>query len=77
MSGKELKEILKEKIDYVQDEALIQRLLDMVNEEAVPYKLNESQRRSIERGLEDVRAGRVVSNEDVQKELDEWLGKDE
>ncbi len=30
-------------------------------------------RKQIERGLRDVEAGNTVSNEDVMREIDEWL----
>lgn len=77
MSKAELKEQLKQRINLIDDEPFLQKILDMVNEEAPVYKLSDAQRASIQRGLDDVKAGRVTSDEDFQKELDEWLGKDE
>ena len=73
-------EIQKEQLQYriknIDDEKLIQKILNMVNEEAPIYKLSDAQRAAVQRGLDDVKAGRVTSDEDFQKELDEWLGEE-
>lgn len=74
MSKKEFqKEQLHFRIEAIEDEKLLQKILDMVNEEAPVYNLSEAQRTAIQRGLDDVKAGRVISNEQAEKELDEWL----
>ncbi len=74
MSKKEFqKEQLHFRIEAIEDEKLLQKILDMVNEEAPVYKVSDAQRVAIQRGLDDVKAGRVISNEQAEKELDEWL----
>jgi predicted transcriptional regulator len=40
------------------------------------FQLTEGQIAGIKSGLADVKAGRLTSNEDFQKELDEWLSKE-
>ena len=37
------------------------------------YCLTEGQIAGVKSGLADVKAGKLMSNEDFQKELDEWL----
>jgi predicted transcriptional regulator len=49
---------------------VIQNMPDDVSEEDVMYAMYI--RRSIELGMEDYRAGRVVSSEDVKKSIDKW-----
>lgn len=70
------KEQLHHKIDAINDERLLQKIIDMVNEETPVYKVSDAQRAAIQRGLDDVKAGRVTSHEDAEKELDEWLGEE-
>lgn len=38
------------------------------------YKLTDEQRASIERGLKDVEEGRVITHEELQKQLKERFG---
>ena len=53
------------------------KILNMVNEEMPVYKLSDAQRASVQRGLDDVKAGRVISDEEAEKELDKWLEEEE
>ena len=71
------KEQLQQRIKNIDDEKLLEKILNIVNEEMPIYKLSEAQRASIQRGLDDVKAGRVTSDEDAEKELDEWLAEEE
>ena len=43
------------------------------NEEVI--QLTPEMIKSIEEGLEDVKAGRVIPHEDVMKEIDNWLNE--
>lgn len=38
------------------------------------YKLTDEQRASIERGLKDVKEGRVISHEELQRQIKEKFG---
>ena len=71
------KESLQEKIKHIDDEKLLEKILNMVNEEMPVYKLSDAQRASVQRGLDDVKAGRVISDEEAEKELDKWLEEEE
>lgn len=52
---------------------MIQRLPDDASLEDIQYHLYVLQK--IERGLQDAAAGRVLSQEEVEKRLDKWLAR--
>ena len=52
---------------------LIERLPDDCTVENVQYHLYVQQK--VERGLEDVRAGRVLSHEEVERRMAKWTDK--
>lgn len=73
MSTLELKrKKLHNHINEIQDEALLQKILKMVEEEE-PLQLSDGQKAAILRGKEDVKTGRVLSHDEAEKELDKWL----
>jgi len=51
--------------------ALIQKLPDDATWEKIAYTVNL--RMKLEQGMADIAAGRVYTNEQVMKEMDEWL----
>ena len=74
MSIEALKTLLVEKIIYSQDERLLENALHIFSaQDQVPLKLNDAQKAMIERGLADVAAGRVISQEQLDREEAEWL----
>ncbi len=52
---------------------LIERLPDDCTVEDVQYHLYVQQK--VERGVEDVRAGRVLSHEEVERRMAKWTDK--
>ncbi len=52
---------------------LIERLPDDCTVEDVQYHLYVQQK--VERGLKDVRAGRVLSHEEVERQMAKWTDK--
>ena len=50
---------------------LIERLDEDVTFEDIIYELYFLQK--VERGLEDVKAGRTIAHEEVRKEFEKWL----
>ena len=52
---------------------LIERLPDDCTVEDVQYHLYVQQK--VERGLEDVRAGRVLSQDEVERPMSKWTDK--
>ena len=55
----------------------VRRLLDQLPDDAslddIQYKIYVRQK--IQRGLEDVEAGRVVSQEQVEQQIEQWFEK--
>ena len=52
---------------------ILDRLPDDATLEQIEYQIYV--RRMIERGLKDVEEGRVVSNDDAERRMDEWIQK--
>jgi predicted transcriptional regulator len=76
MSREELKQILIERIEDVQDDDIleaIQRMLDVSSSSDKIYKLSDQERKSIQASRADIANGRVTSHEDLKKEINEWL----
>ena len=79
MSTPELKKKIRGKLDKIEDKQvleLIYRFVASQEDNSKPYRLTERQITGIKSGLADVKAGRLTSNEDFQKELDQWLIKE-
>jgi predicted transcriptional regulator len=69
------KEQLQKRINDIDDEKLLQKILNLVNEEAPEYKLTETQKESILKGKKDIEEGRFTTNNQLQKEVRKWLKK--
>lgn len=77
MSTIELKKNIISKITETEDLNLLEdvvKVLGMQTESQV-FKLNEKQRADIEAGRTDIRNGKFLTNEEVEKDLDQWLEK--
>ncbi|KAA5544050.1 hypothetical protein [Adhaeribacter rhizoryzae] len=78
MSTVELKERLIHKILHTDSPELlgeILRLLEIENEEVEVVKLSNQQKQAIMKGQEDIKNGHFLTNEQADKEIDEWLNK--
>ncbi|MBL0145486.1 MAG: hypothetical protein IPP48_06725 [Chitinophagaceae bacterium] len=78
MSTIEMKKELIEKIQSTNDEGLLEevyRLLEINNEEIDTIILSDYQKAKIDAGINDMQAGNFLSNEDANKEIEEWLKK--
>lgn len=51
------------------------RLLGTDTDDIEPYKLSPEQRASINKGLKDAKAGKVIPSAEADKAIDEWLSK--
>lgn len=56
--------------DYVLEEILA--LIEFETESGI-YKTSEAEKLSIKRGLEQIKNGELLTNEEVEKESDSWL----
>ncbi len=76
MDLKSEKEKLIDWIRSVKDEATIEKLKlmkDSTTENGWWEELSEAEAASIERGLADVAAGRIIPHEEVKKRYEKWL----
>jgi len=78
MTTIELKKKLIKRINNIEDELLLQevsRLLGFEEDESDIYYFSEEQRKSIEEAQECIKRGEFLTDEEANKEVDEWLGK--
>jgi hypothetical protein len=78
MSREELKEFLHRRIDEVDSEELLKKVivwLDINTGLEEPYELTKAKQQAVQEGLEDYRKGNTTSNEDFKKEVRGWRGK--
>jgi len=78
MSTLELKQKIIEKIESIEDDNLlaeIYRTLEISQADSNIFMLTSAMRFALDEGLEDVKHGRVISNDEANKEIDEWLSK--
>ncbi len=78
MSTIELRRRLIDKIQETENEALLAeayRLLESGTENIEVYKLNDEQRKAISDARDQINSGQFLTNEQSEKEIDEWLDK--
>lgn len=78
MSAIELKERLIEKIQATNDENILEeayRLLELESIEAEIYKFDDDLKREIETARLQINQGQFFTNDQANKEIDEWLNK--
>lgn len=78
MSTTELSKKLIEKINETKDENLLEeayRLLEMEADNLEVYKLSLEQKNVVHESQEQIKKGEFLSNEQSDREIDEWLNK--
>ncbi len=78
MSTVEIRKRLIDKIQNTQDGRILEeayRLLDLEIEDADIYKLNESQKEAIAVARKQIKKGQFLTEDQANKEVDEWLNK--
>ena len=78
MSTLELRNLLLDKIQKTENDALLEevyRLMELESVDIEIYNLSEQQRLAILEAKEQIVNGLFVSDEAFNKEIDEWLGK--
>jgi hypothetical protein len=78
MSTVELRKKLIERIKETEDEKILEeafRLLEMDTNDFEIYKLNEDQKKTIEGSRAQIKNGQFLTDNQVNKDTDEWLGK--
>lgn len=78
MSIIELKQKLHTQIDLIDNDELLEevyRFLELGSFNKDEFLMSEEMKRSIDQGMEDFKAGKLISNEKVKIELNKWLNK--
>lgn len=78
METLELKRQLISKIEIIENDKILEevyRILDIGEEAFEVYKVSEHQRKLLDEANEDIKNGKVTSNEIANKEIEEWLSK--
>ncbi len=78
MSTKEIKQSIVDKIQEVDDENLLEevyRILEIGQLENNRFRLSEAQLKEVSFRLTEMDNGIFLTNEEADKELDEWLKK--
>ena len=73
------KEKIIEKIQNIEDESILEDLLEIIDLEldmvGDTVQLSDDQKSAIDEGLKDIQEGRLYSNEEARKMVDEWMKK--
>lgn len=74
----DLKNILHHKLDIIDDESFLSGLIDLLDakSDVSVYKTTDEQRAKIIEGRDQIAMGDFFTNEQVKKEIDEWLSKE-
>ena len=77
MSSAELKEKLIEHIRKTEDKHLLEEISHLfeLQEPDTIYQLNDQQKKDVSEAKEQIRNKQFLSNEDADKDIDEWLSK--
>ena len=78
MAVKELKNQVKERIELVNDEHLLEEILNFIDFESEKeefYMIPADHQKELEISLEQMKNGDTISNEDVNVKVQKWLLK--
>jgi len=77
MSTLELKLEILDKLKSIEDVGLLKKIMSLLQtaDESKIYHLSEYELNMVKEGEEDIKFGRVISQEDLDKEDLEWLSK--
>ncbi len=78
MSSQEMKNKLFDKIQLTDDDNILEevyRILDVSTQEVDMFILSDDQTASIDEGLRDYEEGRFLTNDEANREIEEWLKK--
>jgi hypothetical protein len=77
MSSADLKEKLINKIQATDDKVLLEELsvLFELQEPDTVYELNDEQKKNIKTGQEQIKSNQFLTDEEANKDVDQWLNK--
>jgi precorrin isomerase len=75
MSTIELRHSIIEKLSLIDDTTFLKAIKTIVESKVSErvYKLSDFQKNRIESGREQLKKGQTISNDVLQKEIDQWL----
>ena len=74
MSTIELKEMIKLRIDQINDEAILDEINAVLNYKSSDIMfLSQEQKMSIAKGQSDIAAGNFIEHNQLFEEIDQWL----
>ncbi|MCX6321005.1 MAG: hypothetical protein NTX93_04260 [Bacteroidia bacterium] len=75
MSTIELRHYITEELSLIDDDSFLKAIKTIIESKANEgvYKLSDFQKKRIESGREQLRKGQSISNDVLQKEIDQWL----
>ncbi len=78
MTQTEIKQEIYSRLDSTNDDSILEIVYDILANQ-IPISddilTNPILNQKIDRGLEDIKHGRLISDEQASKEIEEWLGK--
>lgn len=75
MSTIELKHIIVEHLSHIEDVSFLKAIKTIIESKATEgtYKLSDYQKKRIDLARQQLKSGQTISNDDLQKEVDQWL----
>lgn len=78
MSTVELRHIITEQLNQIEDESFLNALKTIVESKISGgvYQLSDYQKERIKTAREELQAYQTITHNDLQKEVDEWLNEE-
>ena len=75
MSTLELRHHIIEKLSLIDDDSFLNAIKTIIESKvnAGVYKLSDFQKKRLESGRDQLKKGQSISNDTLQKEIDQWL----
>lgn len=75
MSTIELRHIITEQLSHIDDVSFLNAIKTIIESKVseVTYKLSDFQKKRIDLARQQLKSGQTISNDDLQKEVDQWL----
>ncbi len=75
MSTIELRHIITEHLSHIDDLSFLNALKTIIESKVTDdiYKLSDFQKKRIEKARQELKDGKTISDDDLQKEIDQWL----
>ena len=75
MSTIELRHIIAEHLSHIDDVSFLKAIKTIIESKTSEgtYKLSDHQKKRIDLARQQLKSGQTISNDDLQKEVDQWL----